>query len=81
MALCLQQLTQTQELLFSVFSGNIGAVLEAGVKGEKSQCTSSKQSHGNSGSLKSSTMSSHVKRPVPRKACGDVPKHGLKLNN
>lgn len=37
MALCLQQLTQTQELLLSAFSGNIGAVLEAGVKGQKSQ--------------------------------------------
>lgn len=61
-----------QELLLSVYSGNIGAVLEAGVKGQKSQCTSSKQSCGNSGSLESNTMSSHVKRPVPMKACGDV---------
>lgn len=81
MAVCLQQLTQTQDLLLSVYSGNIGAVLEAGVKGQKSQCTSSKQSHGNSGSLESSTMSSHVKRSVPMKACGDVSRHRLKLNN
>lgn len=47
MAVSLQQLTQTQELLLSVYSGNIGAVLEAGVKGQKSQCTSSKQGQYN----------------------------------
>lgn len=29
----------------------------------------------------SSTVSSHVKRPVPRKACGDVSRHRLKLYN
>lgn len=28
-----------------------------------------------------STVSSHVKRPVPMKACGDVLRQGLKLNN
>ena len=58
-----------QELLLSVYSGNIGAVLEAGgVKGQKSQCTSSVVTLAH----ESSTMSSHVKRPVPMKACGNV---------